>query len=395
MATLPDAADVVIVGGSVMGSATALFLAADPAFRGRILVVERDPTYRAASAALSWGGLRQQFSTPENIAMSLFALAFVREAARWLAVDGEVPDLSFREQGYLFLATADGLPVLRDNVARQREAGADVHLLAPDALARQFPWLACDDLAGGAFGRSSEGWIDPNALLHGLRRKARALGAVYVADEAVALERAGGRIAAVRLASGGRVACGDAVLAAGWRSGGLARTAGVALPVGPRKRMTHAFEARADLSAMPLTIDPTGLAVRPEGGRYIAIHSPPEALDPETDDLEPDLAAFETEIWPLLAARVPAFEAVRPAGGWAGLYDYNAFDQNAVIGRHPEIANLVLCTGFSGHGLQQSPAAGRAVAELLVHGGFRSIDLARFGYGRIARGEPLPEANVV
>jgi FAD-dependent oxidoreductase domain-containing protein 1 len=159
--------------------------------------------------------------------------------------------------------------------------------------------------------------------------------------------------------------------------------------------MTFVFDCRADLRAAPLTIDPSGVAFRPEGSGYIAIVSPPEENDPDSADLELDYGPFEETVWPALAARAPAFEEIRLRSAWAGWYDYNTFDQNALLGPHPELDGLLFCAGFSGHGIQQSPAAGRAVAELIVHGGYRSIDLSRFGLARVAEGRPLYEANVV
>jgi glycine/D-amino acid oxidase-like deaminating enzyme len=159
--------------------------------------------------------------------------------------------------------------------------------------------------------------------------------------------------------------------------------------------MTYVFDCRADLGMAPLTIDVTGVAFRPEGRQYLAIVSPPAARDPDTEDLEPEYGLFEETIWPALAARVPAFEAIKLTSAWAGLYDYNSFDQNAIIGPHPELGGLLFCNGFSGHGLQQAPAAGRAVAELIVHGAYRSLDLSALGFDRIPADRPLREANVV
>ncbi|MBM3492281.1 MAG: FAD-binding oxidoreductase [Alphaproteobacteria bacterium] len=387
--------DVAIVGGSVMGSAAAYFLTADPGFHGRVLVLERDPSYHEASAARSWGGFRQQFSTPENIRMSAFGVGFFREAAGRLAVDGEAPDLGIRAPGYLFLASPEGLPILSQNMATQSRLGAAIELLDPPSLARRFPWLNVDGLAAGALGLKDEGWLDPAALIQAFRRKARAQGALYRQAEAVALERAGDRVAGVRLADGERIAAGLVVNAAGWRAGRLAATAGIALPVGPRKRMTYVFDCKQDLSAAPMTIDPTGVVFRPEGRQYIGLVSPPETEDPERHDLDEEYELFETTVWPTLAARVPAFETIKLTRAWAGLYDYNAFDHNAIIGRHPEVGNLIFCNGFSGHGVQQSPAAGRAVAELIQHGRFQTLDLARFGYERIADKRPIVEANIV
>jgi FAD-dependent oxidoreductase domain-containing protein 1 len=205
----------------------------------------------------------------------------------------------------------------------------------------------------------------------------------------------GAAISSVALAGGGRLACGHLVNAAGPWAGRLAALAGVDLPVGPRKRMSYVFDCRAELPGMPLVVDPSGLAFRPEGRQFMAILSPPPEDDPETEDLTEDYAPFEREIWPILAARVPAFAAIKATGAWAGLYDHNSLDRNAVLGRHPEIANFHFCAGFSGHGLQQAPAAGRAVAETIVHGRFLSLDVSALGYRRVLQAEPLAEVNVV
>lgn len=388
-------ADVVIVGGGAVGSAAAYFLAAEPGFDGSVMVVERDPTYTRASTPLSAGGLRQQFSILENVEIGLFARDFVGRADELLAVDGETPELGFVEAGYLFLATPEGRAVLAENHAVQTSAGAAIVWLEPDALAARFPWLNPDGLGAGAFGERGEGWLDPNTLLQALKRKARALGAEYRVDEVTAIDRGPGGIEGVRLASGDRIECGTVVVAAGANSGAVAGLAGVALPVGPRIRTVYQIDCREPLRGLPLTIDPSGVWVRPEGSGFICGVSPPEDQDPESWEIAVDWRWFEETVWPALAHRIPAFEAVKLTGAWAGPYDYNALDQNAVIGRHPEFANLLFATGFSGHGLQQSPAAGRAVMELIVHGGFRSIDLNRFGIERILEGRPLKEKNVV
>ena len=388
--------DVAIVGGGVMGSSIAYHLARDPAFTGRVLVIERDPTYGACATTRSWGGVRQQFSNKENILMGLHAVDFVRRAHEILAVDGEdPPDLGFKENGYLFLASAHGRPVLEANHRLQRELGAETVLLEPDQIAERFPWLNTDGLALGCFGPSGEGWIDPSALLHAFRRKALSLGVTYLADEVVGLERDGGRITGLVTRDHGRIACGLLVNAAGPWSGCLAALAGLELPVRPRKRMSYVYDCRAALPAMPLTIDTNGVVCRPEGGQYISIVSPDPENDPDSHDLDEDYGIFEEVIWPSIAHRVPDFEAIKLTGAWAGHYDYNTLDQNAILGPHPEVQNFLACTGFSGHGLQQSPAAGRALSELILHGEYRSLDLSVFNYARIPEGRPVFEANVV
>jgi glycine/D-amino acid oxidase-like deaminating enzyme len=146
---------------------------------------------------------------------------------------------------------------------------------------------------------------------------------------------------------------------------------------------------------MPLMVDPTGVWIRPEGEFFICGVSPPQENDPRATDFEVDYALFDDVVWPMLAHRVPAMEALKLQRAWAGHYDYNTLDQNAVIGRHPDVSNFIFANGFSGHGLQQSPAAGRAVAELIVHQRFVSLDLSLFGYERVAQGRAVRELNVI
>ncbi|MEQ9642561.1 MAG: FAD-binding oxidoreductase [Alphaproteobacteria bacterium] len=390
-------ADVVVIGGAVMGSAVAYFLTADPAFQGEVVVVEPDPSYANTATARSWGGLRQQFSTPENILIGRFGVDFVRAAPDLLEVDGDKPAFSFREQGYLVLATDGGWEQLGANVELQNSLGADIELLPRAQLRDRFSWLSVDDLAGGAFGRRHEGWIDPYSLLQAFRRKARAQGAHYVHDRVVGIDVVDGKATGVRLGSGEPIAAAHVVNAAGPAAGRIAALAGIKLPVSPRKRMSYAFDCREGPRHMPLVFDISGTGMRPEGNQYMAILGPDEAddVDADPDDFEPEDARFAEVIWPIIAARVPAFEAIKLARSWAGHYDYNHFDHNAVIGPHPELGNFHFCNGFSGHGIQQSPAAGRAVAELIVNGSFQTLDLTRFGYARIANNAPLREQNVV
>ena len=392
---MTQSCDVAIVGGGVIGSAIAYFLLGQTDFRGKVLVIEKDPTYAEAATSRSAGGIRQQFSTPENIAMSTFGAAFVKRVADYLTVEGDAPSIPFTEWGYLFLASAAGLATLQANHATQRRLGADVVLLTPGELKAQFPWLNVEGLASGSFGRSNEGWVDPYSLLQAFRRKARALGAVYVADEAVGIERQGGRVAAVRLAGAGRIGCGALVDSAGYHAHEIAALAGIDLPIRPRKRFVFVFDCKAPIGRAPLLVDPSGVYFRPEGANYICGVSPPEDQDPDCLDFDVDYRLFEEVIWPILAERVPAFEAIKLVRAWAGHYDFNTLDQNAILGPHPELRNLYFATGFSGHGLQQSPAVGRATAELIAYGAYRSIDLARFGYERVLSSRPIVELNVV
>lgn len=387
--------DVVIIGGGVIGSSAAYFLGAQSDFTGSIAVIEKDPTYAEAATPRSAGGIRLQFSTAENVLISQFGAAFIKAADQHLGVGGEGAGVEFREQGYLFLATGAGLKILLANQRLQHELGAATELMNPRELSSRFPWLNVADIAGGSFGPVNEGWTDPYSLLQAFKRKARAQGATYFKDTAVGLEHAGGRVTAVQLAGGESIACGHVINAAGIQGRRIAAMAGIDLPVHPRKRFVYVFDCRDEIENVPLTIDPSGVWFRPEGPQFIAGVSPDESDDPDAEDFELDYRLFEELIWPTLAERVPAFEAIKLVRAWAGHYDYNAFDQNVIIGFAPGFDNLLLANGFSGHGLQQSPAIGRALSELVTFGQYRSLDLRRFGFERLASGAALQEINVV
>jgi glycine/D-amino acid oxidase-like deaminating enzyme len=391
-----DHADVVIVGGAIIGSAVATFLASRSDFDGRILVVERDPTFRTSSTTLSAASIRLQFSTPLNIEISRFGIDLIKHPDRYLAVDGEVPQVEFVENGYLFLATDAGMATLEHNHAVQRSLDVPVQLFSPTELHARFDWLYTDDLAGASLGLSDEGWFDAYALLQGFRRKARSLSVEERIGEVVELERDGSRLRGVRLADGSVIDAEWVVNAAGPRAAAVAALAGIDLPVRPRKRHVYHLEAPISLGAAPLTVDPSGIYFRPEGPAYIVGFSPREGdPDPDTLDLVADRGRFEAFVWPALAHRVPAFDHVRLLDTWAGHYEVNTLDANAIIGPHPDIPNLLFANGFSGHGLQQAPAVGRGLAEWIATGRFETIDLGPLGFDRIIRGDPIRELNVV
>ncbi|MDZ7786697.1 MAG: FAD-binding oxidoreductase [Halofilum sp. (in: g-proteobacteria)] len=390
-----DSCDVCIAGGGIVGSATAYFLAADPAFDGRVVVLEPDPGYRLAATARSAGSVRQQFSTPLNIAISQFAVRFLRNIERYLAVDGEVPAIGFHEGGYLFLADEEGVEARRAEYATAVGCGAEVTWLTPAELGERFPWLDTVGLEGGTLGLSGEGWLDPWALLQAFRAKARALGVEYRRERVAAVEVEAGRVAGVRGGDGARLACGWLVDAAGIGSREVAALAGVDLPVYPRKRFVFVFDAQEPAPGLPLTVLPEGVYVRPEGSHYITGCSPAPEADRDCDDLEVDYTVFDEVLWPALAARMRPFEGIRMINAWAGHYDVHPLDHNAILGPHPQRPNLLLASGFSGHGLQQAPAVGRGLAEQVVHGGWRSLDLSPLGYERVLAGRPLSEGKVV
>ena len=375
----PHSADVVIVGAGVIGASVAYWLTRlEPATS--VLLVERDRGFTQASSSLSASSIRQQFSSPFNIRMSRFGLGFLHEMG-----------IDVVEKGYLYLGKAAPLRALNEV---QRANGADIALIPPAELSVRFPWLNVAGIELGSLGLSGEGWFDGPALHTELLRRARSQGARLIDGEAKGFERdANGKVIAVLLADGSRIACRHVVNAAGPWARTLAAAAGIALPVHARRRTVFVLSCPQTLADCPLVIDPSGFWFRPEGRHFIAGATPV----PDLDDLplEPNLAEFDEALWTRMAHRVPAFAALRVERAWAGYYEMNLFDANAIIGAHPAAPNLWFANGFSGHGMQQAPAAGRGVAELILRGRFETLDLAPLGFQRLLQGRPLTESMVI
>jgi len=335
---------------------------------------------------LSASGIRQQFSSPLNVKISQFGAEFIRAALdRWGV------DLNLHENGYLYLSSEpEGAQVLRENHAVQVAEGADVTLMDRDALANKFPHLRLDDILLGAHGQSNEGWFDGVGLMQGFRT------GEYISDEVVGLDMENGKVSKVNLASGRAVECGVFVNAAGPRAALVAGMAGIDIPVEARKRTNFLFDCMdAPTGDLPLMINPTGVWCRPEGKHFLTGCAPADDPVVTVDDFEPRHDEFEDIIWPALAARSENFEAIKPMRFWSGHYAYNTLDQNAVIGPHPDIPNFLFANGFSGHGLQQSLAVGRALAEWICFGEYRSLDFSPLGYERIVSNTPLLERCVI
>ena len=377
---------VAIIGGGAVGSAVALFLKRLGGAAVEVTVIEPDPGLRLASSARSAASVRQQFSNAINVRMSQFGLDVIRGADDCLAVDGQCPDLGFVESGYLFLATTPaGAATLRANHQTQRAAQAHVDLLDGPALARRCPWLNGDDVLLASLGTAGEGWFDGEALARALQRKARALGAQWRVARVVGLDQSGAAMSAAQLDNGQTLQADVFVNAAGPWAGAVGRLAGLTVPVHARRRTVFAFDCPVKLPRTPLVVDPSGCWFRSEGGGFIGGWSP-GAGDNDHDDLpldQPDLAQFEDRLWPALALRVPAFEALRRRSAWDGYYEVHPLDHNALIGPHPQCANLIVAAGFSGHGLQHAAAAGRGVAEWILHKRYLSLDLSAFGLQRV------------
>jgi FAD-dependent oxidoreductase domain-containing protein 1 len=392
---MADKADVVVIGGGVMGASVAFWLTRmQPGLR--VTVVERDPTHARAATALSVASIRQQFTSAVNVRLSRFGIGFLRDIAEWTGAAGGVTDIGLRENGYLFVTgSAQTAAVMAEVAAMQRDEGAATVILTPDQIATRFPWITTDDLAAGSFGPRDEGWFDNMGLLAAFRNAGRAAGVTWVRDEVTGLDTAGGRVAAVRVSHGGHVPCAAVVNCAGTRAAAVMAMAGLTLPVEPRKRTVFVIDApNARHADGPLLID-RGFYLRPERDHWITATVPQDDGPCDINDFDPDLHLFEEVIWEQLYARCPGFDAVKVVRHWVGHYDYNTLDQNAILGPHPVLPNLYLCNGFSGHGLQQSPGVGRGLAEHILTGGWQSLDLSELGVERVLEGRPLLERAVV
>ncbi len=393
-----DSYDVIIIGGAVMGSSTAFFLTANPDFNGSVLVIERDPSFEFCSTAHTNSCIRQQFSEPLNVQISQFGAQFINNMRAFMGGDNDVPEIPIQSYGYLYLADTHGFAdTLRANQAAQAAMGAATEILTGDEIKARYPFYNTDDILLGTINTANEGYFDGATMFDWFRRKARAGGVEYLAGEVTSIQRSADKITGVTLADGTVLSCGQLLNASGPRANVTATMAGLDVPVEPRKRFTWIFKAEQPLDrALPLTIDPSGIHFRDNGGgTYLAGgHTDYDPAVP-FDDFAMDHGFWQEHAWPMIATRIPQFEAIKVISEWAGHYAFNTFDQNAVIGPHPEVDNFVFLNGFSGHGLQQSPAMGRAAAEWLTYGAFRTLDMTPFGYDRLITNTPIIEKAVI
>lgn len=394
-----DSYDVVIVGGAMLGSSVAWFTMMNPDFNGSLLVVEKDPTYEFTSTAHTNSCMRQQFSNPINVQVSQFAAEFVKNFRDFFGGDDRVPNISLQSYGYMYLAdNPEFAETLKEAQQIQASLGSGTKFMTADEIARDYPFYNLDDIIGGNHNLIDEGYFDGGTIFDWWKRSAREHGAEYVTNEVVAMTKnaAGTKVESVTLESGEVINCGKVVNASGPRASLTAAMAGIEIPVEPRKRYTFIFEAEKPLDRdLPLTIDPSGVHMRTDGQYYLAGCPPYEDPAVDHDDFVQDHSIWEEKVWPVLATRVPQFEAIKLRNSWAGHYSFNTLDQNAIIGPHTQVENFIFVNGFSGHGFQQSPAMGRGISEILTYGEFRTLDLTPFSYERIEKGEKFPEKAVI
>jgi FAD-dependent oxidoreductase domain-containing protein 1 len=384
--------DVVIVGGGIMGSSTAYSLmSADNKLK--VAVVEMDPVYTRASTTLSMANVRIQFSLKQNIQISQYAFEVLERFEDTMAVGEDKLNIAYRREGNLFLIDENGRSVAKETLALQKSLDCRVDWWSPEKIKQHYPLYDMSGLVGGTFG-SQDGHFDAYAVLMGYKAKARALGAEYIKGEVVGLMSAGGRITGVKLTSGESLTSKFVINCAGAWAAKVAQMAGVNLPVEPVKRQVFALDpAVKPEGPLPLTILPSGLYFRTETGDQILLGKSMDE-DPIGFDFNWDDKRFLEVLWPELAEFVPAFDTLKLVRGWAGLYAVNTLDGNAILGEWPDLKGFFLANGFSGHGLQQAPAVGRYLAELII-GLTPTLDLSIFRPERILENKPLSEGGLV
>jgi FAD-dependent oxidoreductase domain-containing protein 1 len=384
--------DVVIVGGGVMGSSVAYYLTGAHE-NLKVAVVERDPAYIYSSTTLSMANARIQFSLDKNVAISQYAIERLEGFQNEMSVDGTGVDIAYCQEGNLFLVDENGHEAALRGLSMQQEMGCQVAWWSPEKISKTYPLYESGGFAGGTFG-AKDGHFDAYSVLMGYRKKAIAQGAVYLKDEVTSLVVDGRAISGVRLASGEDLTAGVVINCAGAWAADVAKTAGVSIPVEPVKRQVFVLDPEVKpRGPLPLTVLPSGLYFRTETGGLILLGKSMEE-DPVGYDFSWDDSRFMETLWMELAEFVPAFEALKISRGWAGLYAVNRLDGNAILGEWPEVRGLFLANGFSGHGLQQAPAVGRYLMELIT-GKTPALDLSIFHPQRILEGRPLSESGLV
>jgi glycine/D-amino acid oxidase-like deaminating enzyme len=384
--------DVIIIGGGVTGSGIAFTLMSD-GFKGRIVIVERDPTYEHASSSLATGGIRQQFGTVINIELTRYSVGFYERFDETMAVGGERANAEFQQVGYLFLGAKKNWPILKKRVSLQKDQKIDVKILGPGEIKGIIPDLNTEDLLGATFCQK-DGVFDPNGVLQGFARKARSLGVEFLQDEVVKVMTDRQGVSGVTTKKGTRLSSRIVVNAAGPWAGEVAKAAGVDLPVKPVRRQIFvclpSFEAQ---SRFPMVVDPGGTHWRSEtGGRILVAKAKKD--EPGGYNFKWERTYFIENIWPDLVHRYPPFDRLRLERGWAGLYAITP-DENAIYGEHPEIKGFYLANGFSGHGLMVAPATGKVMSELIRLGRYETIDVSCLSPDRFRTGELILEDAVI
>lgn len=382
--------DVLIIGGGVIGCSIAYHLTR----RGcrNVVVVERN-TIGSGSTAKAAGGFRQQFSYETNVRLAMYSINFFEHFHERLELPPDAEGVDFHQIGYLFLlSTPEAFTTFERSAALQQRLGLPVEVLTPEQVGSRWPWLSVHDLVGATY-CPTDGYGRPHNVMQAFATQAQRLGASFVEGaEVSAITRKAARIMTVET-NQGSFSPGSVIICAGPWSGELGRLAGVEIPVQPLRRMcfvTDPFDAIPQDA--PMTIEmPNTFHFRPEGAGFML----------GTSDQDEPYGFHTTMRWEWLervmedaAKRVPVLEQAKIHHGWAGLYETSP-DHNAILGPIPGVENLLVATGFSGHGVMQSPATGMIMSEFILDGKAHTLDVSDLGIERFSTGRLHPENHVI
>lgn len=389
---MTDKADVIIVGGGVIGSSIAYNLLKD-GFSGNVMVFEKDRTYEFASTPRSAGGIRQLFTTKVNVEMGKYAVEKYSTFKDDMAIDDEKAEIDFQQNGYFFLVeNKEDVLHLEKQKAIQNSCGVESQIIQKNELKNLIPELNTDDLSGGIYS-GLDGYLDPYSVMQGYIKKAKQLGAIYNYDKVAKINKSGNNVSGVTTEEGDHYYAPIVINCAGPWAPELSETIDLPLPIIPLKRQIIQFNIEEPLEKrLPLTVDPTGVYFRHEGNSIICGFG--EEVKPGIE-FSWKRSFFTDFLWPILANRIPNFERAKIQSGWAGIYSHNTIDQNAIVGEHPELKGYHMAVGFSGHGMQQAPAVGRGLSEYIRNNRYDTIDFSVLGFERFKNKKLVIEEAIV
>lgn len=388
--------DVIFIGGSLMASSTAFNLLSErPDLK--ILMIEKDPTYKHAATPLALGGIRQQFTERTNIRMAKMSVETFENFGEIMETKtfGK-PNIDLRQGGYLFLVNEDKWPTALENAEIQRSEGVDIRLLSVSDLETMLPETDLTGIVGGTV-CPREGVLDPASVLNGYLHKVKEMGVTIINDEVVDIKMNGDKIVNVVCKSGDEYSAGAYVNAAGPWANLIGDMIGVEIPIKP---LSHDLY----VAKMPMEADVgTAYTTLPTETYWYREHKTADTLICGRTKLDfefgfnydVDVPFFEKAVWPDLAAHMQSLDRLKLINYWRGCYEYNYIDHNAIIGQHPDVPNLYLINGFSGHGMMQAPAAGKGLPEYILHDEYRTLDLSRMNIRRFRENKLIVEKAII
>lgn len=386
-------ADVVLIGGGIIGASIAYHLRQD-GFAGRILVIERDTTYTRAATPMSLGGVRQLYGVPCNIRLARYSLEFYERFDEVMSGGWGRAQAHFHQRGYLLLLDDQNRDAWFRRYEVQRQLGVEVEMLPPGQVHELFPHLYVGDVSYALFSQR-DGYVNPRGALQGFVERSRELNCTWLQDEVIGFAPASGQTFNVQTRMSGDISTPAMVIVSGAWAQHVAGLAGISLPVQPvRRQACYVTLANPPGYKLPMVIDRSNVHFRhdTETDNHLLV-SYIIRDEPSGFNFDWDSAQFEAHILPTLRRRLPACGAIQLQRGWAGHYAVTP-DENFILGQHPELPGLFMATGCSGHGVMLAPAIGKALSEAIRLGRYETLDATPYRLERFATGELISDPQI-